>query len=467
MTGAKGLDQDSDEGDGMKVHVFAGPTLGDEEIAGVVPGVRVHPPVAHGDLLELTADAADVVVIVDGYYHQRAAVRHKEILHLIDLGVRVVGCASMGALRAAELAACGMIGHGRVYEMYRDGEIDADDEVAIAHLTGDSFEARNVPLVNVRHAVAQAARSGVLTAQQAAAVVEAARCIHYTDRSWRNVQAYLGATGNDTAVPTLIGFLRAHPEHADLKRRDALETLTELAAIVAAAGPTKTLDDWQNPHVYGWLPEFAGHRPDGGALVSTAEMMRYQQVYSDDFPALWRRFVIEEARRGPGIRPESQDEAAIARDSLAAAGALGAVLSGDNRFLTHQERGELAEDEVLVRTLVRSYVPPRGLHDVVVRLPQSVPAEDLRGAIAEAREINARVLWRTRIRLVERLSSQRIVRPLEALWGVPAADEETLLACARDRGLSTVADAVAAVRPYFLRDNAQTQGSVTDRWGGA
>jgi hypothetical protein len=351
--------------------------------------------------------------------------------------------------------------------MYRDGEIDADDEVAIAHLTGDSFEARNVPLVNVRHAVAQAARSGVLTAQQAAAVVEAARCIHYTDRSWHNVQAYLGATGNDTAVPTLIGFLRAHPEHADLTRRDALAPLTELAAIVAAAGPTKTLDDWQNPHVYGWLPEFAGHRPDGGALVSTAEMMRYQQVYSDDFPALWRRFVIEEARRGPGIRPESQDEAAIARDSLAAAGALGAVLSGDNRFLTHQERGELAEDEVLVRTLVRSYVPPRGLHDVVARLPQSVPAEDLRGAIAEAREINDRVLWRKRIRLVERLSSQRIVRHLEDLWGVRAMDEETLLACARDRGLSTVADAVAAVRPYFLRDNAQTQGSVTDRWGGA
>ena len=89
--------------------------------------------VTHGDLLRLGPVRGDVVVIIDGYYHQRASVRHKEILALLADGVAVLGCSSMGALRAAELATYGMVGNGAVYRMYVDGVLDADDEVALAH----------------------------------------------------------------------------------------------------------------------------------------------------------------------------------------------------------------------------------------------------------------------------------------------------------------------------------------------
>ena len=54
----------------------------------------------------------------------------KKIMHLIDSGVTVIGAASMGALRAAELDAYGMLGVGRIYQMYASGEICGDDEVA-------------------------------------------------------------------------------------------------------------------------------------------------------------------------------------------------------------------------------------------------------------------------------------------------------------------------------------------------
>ena len=40
-------------------------------------------------------------------------------------GVRVYGAASMGALRAAELDAFGMVGIGKIYESYRVGRYDA------------------------------------------------------------------------------------------------------------------------------------------------------------------------------------------------------------------------------------------------------------------------------------------------------------------------------------------------------
>lgn len=70
---------------------------------------------AAGDLLRLAPRPG----IVDGSFHQTRAVRHKEILALIDAGVTVLGAASMGALRAAELDTYGMIGVGRVYDDFR------------------------------------------------------------------------------------------------------------------------------------------------------------------------------------------------------------------------------------------------------------------------------------------------------------------------------------------------------------
>ncbi|WP_197093370.1 TfuA-like protein [Nonomuraea sp. SBT364] len=63
----------------------------------------------------------------------RLSLRQKEILHLPANGVTVIGCSSLGALRAAELHPQGMTGSGQVFAMYRDGVADGDDEVAVAH----------------------------------------------------------------------------------------------------------------------------------------------------------------------------------------------------------------------------------------------------------------------------------------------------------------------------------------------
>ncbi|TVT40867.1 hypothetical protein FNH05_23330 [Amycolatopsis rhizosphaerae] len=41
--------------------------------------------------------------MIDGYFHHVPSVQHKEILYAQHQGLMVVGCSSMGALRAAEL----------------------------------------------------------------------------------------------------------------------------------------------------------------------------------------------------------------------------------------------------------------------------------------------------------------------------------------------------------------------------
>jgi len=115
----------------MTRYLFVGPSLPDAADLLAGDEITVLPPVSAGDLLRLGARPGDVVGIIDGYFHQTRAVRHKEILALLDAGVTVLGAASMGALRAAELDTFGMGGVGRIFRGYRQARLTADDEVAL------------------------------------------------------------------------------------------------------------------------------------------------------------------------------------------------------------------------------------------------------------------------------------------------------------------------------------------------
>ena len=96
------------------------------------------PPVAVGDVLALARRRGVArIAIIDGYFERMAAVWHKEILLALERGIAVWGAASMGALRAAELAPFGMIGVGAIYRAFARGALVADDEVAVAHLPAE------------------------------------------------------------------------------------------------------------------------------------------------------------------------------------------------------------------------------------------------------------------------------------------------------------------------------------------
>jgi len=90
----------------VKVVVFTGPTLSAEE-ARVQIDASFLPPVSEGDVYRASVSAQS------DRHHRRilqrgTAVWHKEILWAMSQGIHVFGSASMGALRAAELAAFGM-----------------------------------------------------------------------------------------------------------------------------------------------------------------------------------------------------------------------------------------------------------------------------------------------------------------------------------------------------------------------
>jgi hypothetical protein len=216
-----------------KVIVYAGPTISAAEVHAVLPEAQPRPPAARGDLLAEQWAAGDVAVVIDGYFRQRRSVGHKEILRLLSAGVRVIGAASMGALRAAELAPCGMQGVGEVYRMYADGEIDGDDEVGMLHGPAErGYPAQTVALVNLRYGCRMGAD---LPAGSAARIVAAAKELPFIQRGWPELARVVGA-GDQETLRTLER--RIGSGEWDLKRRDARAGLR----AVHSAGPPAPVD---------------------------------------------------------------------------------------------------------------------------------------------------------------------------------------------------------------------------------
>lgn len=139
-----------------RVAVFAGPSLRTSSRAVIdrEPMLDLHPPARRGDVLRAIARGATSIVLLDGYYYDVLAVGHKELLLALDEGINVIGASSMGALRAIELQAFGMVGVGRIFDLYRDGVLDGDDEVAILHAPKEQgYRATSIALVEVRFAL--------------------------------------------------------------------------------------------------------------------------------------------------------------------------------------------------------------------------------------------------------------------------------------------------------------------------
>ena len=146
--------------------IFAGPTL-----SGVTlppdSRTRLLPPAAHGDVYRATllSPRPRALLLIDGYFRAQPAVRHKEILWALSQGIYVFGAASIGALRAAELAPFGMLGVGAVFEAFRSGILEDDDEVAVEHGPAElGYPPVSEAMVDIRATLAAALRNGVVSA---------------------------------------------------------------------------------------------------------------------------------------------------------------------------------------------------------------------------------------------------------------------------------------------------------------
>ena len=217
----------------MKAVVFAGPTILPGDIRAIVDAVCL-PPAAHGDVYRISLERPQAIGIIDGYFERQPAVWHKEILWALDAGIHVFGSASMGALRAAELASFGMLGVGPIFEAYRDGRLEDDDEVAVVHGPEDTgYRAGSDAMVNIRATVGKARSSGVLDEETAASMLGVAKRLYYAERTYAHVMEIAEAEG--IPASTLESFRRWLPAGVvNQKRDDAVAMLQAMHACLDA-----------------------------------------------------------------------------------------------------------------------------------------------------------------------------------------------------------------------------------------
>ena len=136
--------------------IYAGPSLGKAKSifrdATKDNILEFRPPAKAGDILNTVINnpSIDGILLADGFFYENYSPMHREIVYAINSGIKVIGCSSMGAIRAVELEAYGMIGKGEVFEYYKKHPETSDDEIGLIHEKSYPYTPITIPLVNLR-----------------------------------------------------------------------------------------------------------------------------------------------------------------------------------------------------------------------------------------------------------------------------------------------------------------------------
>ena len=269
--------------------VFVGPTLPVHEVRELLDAVYL-PPVAQGDVLRAAQLKPKAIGIIDGFFERVPAVWHKEILWAMGQGIHVFGSASIGALRAAELHPFGMVGVGRIFEAFRDGVLEDDDEVALIHgPTESGYRPMSVPMVNIRRSLSDAVKAGVIGERTGEGLLRVAKSLHYAERDYPRIarQAALGGFPAGELADLLAWVER---QGADQKREDAVEMLGAMKTVLSNDnGPRRVNYRMEHTDCFAYLQTRVGK------IVSRG---------GSDFSALQSDAVLDELR----LHPETYDE---------------------------------------------------------------------------------------------------------------------------------------------------------------
>ncbi|RAP53037.1 MAG: TfuA domain protein core [Methanosphaera sp. rholeuAM130] len=210
-----------------KIIVYTGLSISFDEAESILKA-DYKPPIKRGDLSTLleSQNDIDIIGIIDGLFHQSPAVAHKEILKALDKDITVVGGASMGALRACELYPYGMIGIGRIFEDYKNGIIESDDDVAVS-LDPQTYRQLSDSWINMKYNFNRARVDGILSQEEVEELLSTSKDIYYPKRSFEYVINKSGI--DDDKKTNLKEYLEKNK--FDIKHDDAKAVLEYIKKI--------------------------------------------------------------------------------------------------------------------------------------------------------------------------------------------------------------------------------------------
>ncbi len=454
-----------------RVVAFVGPTIAAQVVHAYLPKAEVRPPVAALDLFTLDVGPGDIVVLIDGYFFDRPAVRHKEITALLAEGIHVIGASSMGALRAAELHPEGMRGFGTVYRLFRLGILEGDDEVAVAHTPGDggSFEPLTVALVDLRYSCRRAERSKALNRVDGDRLVAIAKSLAFDERRLENIISFV-ANGHTQLRDSLRSVLGEY--WVDVKISDAIALFARLANGSAALGraSASTAPRHVDTHLVELWRQRAPLALDDGGSASRIDAFRACQYFSSDFGEFNARIAIHTTAAWAMEREDEFLSRARSTDEREGGGAVD--LLAEAVLEDAEARGVLARDDLdwaqpwfpeglqratsateVVRTLVsRCFTVDDGTP--YRRTLIEALAENGRlghGAVlaATAEKLLLTITARRPILTGQRVSHGHIRSWFAARWGVVESDMDREIL---DRGFMSVGSFYETATPFYLLD---------------
>jgi hypothetical protein len=211
--------------------IFLGPSLTHEKARKILDA-EYRPPAKKGDFLGFTmpADGLTVVGLVDGYFLQDYPPSPIEVYQLImRKNTVVIGSASLGALRAVELEKFGMIGVGKIFELYKHGIVNADDEVAVT-FTEEPQSLQSEAMIDIRFNLFIAKRKGIIDEITKKTVARVAKSVYFP---YRNYEDILDKTKNmhpelEHGLESFRAYIRNN--RRSLKEKDAIRLIEYIKA---------------------------------------------------------------------------------------------------------------------------------------------------------------------------------------------------------------------------------------------
>ncbi|HEX5920561.1 MAG TPA: TfuA-like protein [Nitrososphaeraceae archaeon] len=212
--------------------VYLGPTLSREEAIKILDA-DYRDPAKKGDFLMLSRDSDEkkYVGFVDGVFLHDYPPSPIEVYHLATRkNIDLIGASSLGALRAVELEKFGMKGIGKIFQLYKNGIINADDEVAVTFVRENNI-LQSEAMIDIRFNLFLAYKKGIITNQTKKRFAKIAKNIYFP---FRNYEDIIKLTHQQ--FPSIYNELESFRSYIlknrdSLKARDAIKLLKYLKTM--------------------------------------------------------------------------------------------------------------------------------------------------------------------------------------------------------------------------------------------
>jgi hypothetical protein len=165
--------------------IFLGPTLQVEKAKRILDA-DYRQPAKKGDLLQLILSNVSVIGLIDGYFLQDYPPTPIEIYNLLrKKNVKVFGSSSLGALRAVELKKFGMIGIGKIYDLFEKEKINSDDEVAVTFTEYSGYKSE--ALIDIRFNLFLAHKKKIIDNNTKRIILTTAKKIYFPYRTYEDI----------------------------------------------------------------------------------------------------------------------------------------------------------------------------------------------------------------------------------------------------------------------------------------